>query len=205
MSCNLETAILQILNLCASWVWVGCLLSVFTLHSLSWPSPTLSPFLFWCEITVRVDEGSLLTEKANGPSQTPRDVLESSGSIVWDCEPACHSLTRPWPSASNRNPFLPLLFVKPDGLMKAILMCHFLTCSRAKAFFPFLLTECSGLVFKGKKLFSSSCSFSFFTSYSETRLGKKSNFTLSVPERINTVKLHWISTATFFLGSISDP
>lgn len=130
---------------------------------------------------------SVLTEKANGLSQTPRDVLESSRSIVWDCEPACPSLTCSWPSASSRNPFLPLLLVKPDGLMKAIPTCYFfLTCSRAKAFSPFLLTECSGLVFKGKKLFSSSCSFSFFTSYSETLLAKKSNFTLSVPERINT-------------------
>lgn len=29
--------------------------------------PLSRPFLFWCEITVRVDEGSPLTEKANGP------------------------------------------------------------------------------------------------------------------------------------------
>lgn len=74
---------------------------------------------------VPVDEGSLPTEKAKGLSLTPLDVLESSGSIVLDCEPACRSLTCPWPFASNRNPFLPLLFVKPDGPLKATLMFHF--------------------------------------------------------------------------------
>lgn len=133
--------------------------------------------------------------------QTTQDAWESSGSIVWDCEPACPSLACPWPCANNINPFfLHLLFVckawwANEGHIDVSLLPNVL---KSQGLFPFLLTERSGLVFKGKKPFSSFCSFSFFTSYSETQLAKKSNFTLSVPERINTVKLHWISTATFF-------
>lgn len=84
--------------------------------SLSWPSLTLS-------LSVRDNSPRWWGVSAGWksvPSQMPRDVLESSGSIVWDHKPACRSLTCPWPSASKINPFLPLLFIKPDGLMKAI-------------------------------------------------------------------------------------
>lgn len=155
-------------------------------------------FLFWCEITARVDEGSLLTEKAKARPKCLR-MCWSHQDPLCETEPACRGLTCPWPSASNRNPFLPLLFVKPDGLMKAILMCHFfITCSRAKAFPPFFWQNAVAWYSRVKSCSLPPAPFYFFTSYSGTRLAKKSNFTLSVPERINTVKLHWISTATFF-------
>lgn len=61
--------------------------------SLSWPSPILPPFSLWVQDNSPVWWWGVSADwKANSPSWTPRDVLESSGSIVW----ACHSLTCRW-------------------------------------------------------------------------------------------------------------
>lgn len=114
-------------------------------------------------------------------SETPRDVLESSRCIMWE-------------KSNNKNSFL-ALFVKPNGLMKVFL---FAACLRAKAFLPLFLFTKS---FNGKKLLSSSCLFFLLLLllyHSETLLAKKSNFILSVPERINTVKLHRMTAATYY-------
>ena len=167
------------------------------------------PFPFRCVIAVRVDEGSLVTEKASGPSQKPRDVLESSGSIVRGGERACRSLTRLWPS-KKKNPFFFFFFTSVVCKARWANEGHTdvsflpLTCLRAKAFFPpFLLTEHSGLVFTGKKPLSSSCSFLYLL----FRLGlqrKVISLSLSLRESTQWSCIEFL-LQHFFLGSISDP